>query len=340
MARVFTLLLLLLAGPLSAKEEGVLPGLVNPGFHEPPEWFKISFLDLREDLEEARAAGKRLALYFYQDGCPYCAKLLDVNFALRDIAGYARERFDVVAINMWGDREVTDLDGEVLSEKQYAEKMRIMFTPTLVFLDEAGRVTLRVNGYYPPHKFMAALRYAAGEAHPRERFLDFLTRLDPVPAKGELHAEPGFHRPPVDLGALLGDKPVLVLVEQKACPPCDELHGDILKRPGTRRLLDRFTVVQLDLWGKGEVTLPGGERLMERVLARRWDVKYAPTLVFLDGAGSEVFRAEAYLKAFHLQSALEYVASGAYREQPSFQRFIEARADRLREQGVEVDLMR
>ncbi len=331
---------LLLLAPAWAKKEGELPELVNPGFHEPPPWFKVSFLDLAEDLAEAREAGKRLALYFYQDGCPYCARLLDVNFALRDIVDYTRARFDVLAINMWGDREVTDLDGEVMSEKRFAEKYRVMFTPTLLFLDEQGKVSLRVNGYYPPHKFMTALRYAAGEAEPGERFVDFLARVAPPKAKGTLHAEPGFRRPPLDLRQLLGEKPLLVLFEQKDCPPCDELHGDILKREETRRLMERFTVAQLDLWGKSEVVALDGRRLMERELGRAWDVKFVPTMVFFDAKGEEVFRAEAYLKAFHIQSVLDYVASGAYREQPSFQRFIEARADRLREQGVEIDLMR
>jgi hypothetical protein len=36
---------------------------------------------------------------------------------------------------------------------------------------------------------------------------------------------------------------------------------------------------------------------------------------------------------------MDYVASGAYLEQPSFQRFIAARADALEAQGIHVDLM-
>ncbi|HEX6828305.1 MAG TPA: hypothetical protein VF104_04935, partial [Burkholderiales bacterium] len=62
-----------------------------------------------------------------------------------------------------------------------------------------------------------------------------------------------------------------------------------------------------------------------------------PTVVFFNAAGKEVFRLEAYLKPFHLASSLEYVASGAYRGEPNFQRFIQGRAQRLREQGQAVD---
>jgi hypothetical protein len=47
---------------------------------------------------------------------------------------------------------------------------------------------------------------------------------------------------------------------------------------------------------------------------------------------------EAYLRPFHLASSLEYVASGAYRSEPSFQRFVQARAERIRAAGGRADL--
>jgi CelD/BcsL family acetyltransferase involved in cellulose biosynthesis len=53
-----------------------------------------------------------------------------------------------------------------------------------------------------------------------------------------------------------------------------------------------------------------------------------------------VFRLEGYLRPFHLIGAFDYVAQGAYRTQPEFQRFLQAKADRLREQGQVVDLWR
>jgi thioredoxin-related protein len=39
-------------------------------------------------------------------------------------------------MNMFGDVEVTDFDGEILSEKDMARKWGVMFTPTLIFLPE------------------------------------------------------------------------------------------------------------------------------------------------------------------------------------------------------------
>ncbi|MDH5514582.1 MAG: thioredoxin family protein, partial [Gammaproteobacteria bacterium] len=71
-------------------------GMVNPGYEEKPAWFASSFLDIRDDVSEAAAAGKRVMLYFYQDGCPYCKKLLDTNFALADTVTRTREKFEVI----------------------------------------------------------------------------------------------------------------------------------------------------------------------------------------------------------------------------------------------------
>jgi len=52
----------------------------------------------------------------------------------------------------------------------------------------------------------------------------------------------------------------------------------------------------------------------------------------------KVFRVEAYMRPFHLAGSLEYVASGAYRNEPSFQRFLQNEAERQRARGEPVDL--
>ncbi len=332
---------LFLAGAANAAgPEGSLePGFVNPGYEEKPEWFKTSFLDLNEDVAEARAAGKRVMLYFYQDGCPYCAKLLRVNFSNKAIVDKTRKHFDVIAINMWGDREVTDLDGQMLTEKQFAEKWKVMFTPTILILDPEGKVALRINGYYPPDKFEAALDYTAQGLEKKLRFTEYYAQQNPVKATGKLHDEPWILPPPYDLSRLAkAGKPLLILFEQEVCRTCDEYHQDIYQRPETRKQLDRFNIVRLDIWSDMPVIDFQGRKTTARKLAKALNVKFTPTHLFVDADGREVFRTEAYLRAFHLQSSLDYVASGAYREQPNFQRYIAARADRLEAQGIHVDL--
>lgn len=323
-----------------AKKEAELKDLQNPGFVEQPEWFKTSFLDMRDDIAEAADQGRRLIFYFYQDGCPYCKKLLTVNFAQKTIVDMTRQNFDVVSVNMWGDREVTDFNGNILKEKDFAAQMRVMFTPTLLFFDEDGKVALRINGYFPPEKFMAALQYVAGKNEKKIRFSDYLEQINPPPSHGKLHSNPLFMKNPFDLTQRQPGKDfLLVLFEQKECPACDELHTDIFLRKESQELLTKFQIAQLDMWQKDALTTPAGEVTTIADWARSLNVKYAPSFVFFDAQGNEVIRMEAYLKAFHIQSVMDYVSSSAYRRQPSFQRYIDERAEALREKGIEINLM-
>lgn len=345
MKYIVTLILVLMmthAGALLAKTEGALgEGLVNPGYEEQPAWFKSSFLDLREDVAEAAEEGRRVMLFFYQDGCPYCARLLQDNFGQKSISDKTRKNFDVVSINMWGDREVTAMNGETMTEKNFAVGMKVMFTPTLLFLNEQGDVALRINGYYAPHKFDLVLDYVAGHHEKEGAFREYLARFNPEPATGKLHMQPEYLRPPYRLDSIvrLGKKPLMVLFEQKQCAACDELHEDILMRPESQALSSQLYIVLLDTWSDTPVLTPDGKREKVRDWAKRLNIQYMPSMVFFDQSGQEVFRAEGYLKSFHVQSVMDYVITGAYKTEPEFQRFIEARADALRAKGIEVDLM-
>jgi thioredoxin-related protein len=324
------------------KKEGQLNAdMTNPGAAEYPSWFKNSFLDFRDDVKDATAHNKRLVLFFYQDGCPYCKKLLEVNLAQKNIADTLRTRFDVITVNLWGDRDITDVDGAHLIEKKFAEKMRVMYTPTILFFDEQAKVVLRVNGYYEPHKFLAALNYVADKHEAESSFRDYFTKLNPPASSGKLNPQEFFTPPPHELTRVkkTGAKPLLVLFEQQQCPACDELHNDVFKRKETLEQLARFDVVQLDMWSKTPVITPDGRSLSASAWAKELDVKYAPSMLFFGGDGKEVIRTEGYLKSFHNQSVMDYVASTAYKTEPSFQRFIEWRADKLREKGVKINIM-
>lgn len=327
------LLVLALAVPAPAAERAAIRGV---GDYVVPTWFKQSFLDLREDAREAAAGGKHLLVYFGQPGCPYCAELFNNNFSQPHIVEYTRKHFDAVDFNMWGDREITDFTGRTLTEKALAERLKVWFTPTLLFFDGQGRQVLRINGYYPPYRFLAALKYVAEKQEGRMSFREYLARSAPPPAAGRLHDEPFFAKPPYDLARPSG-KPVAVVFEQKDCAGCDELHKKVFSQPETRRQLARFHVVQFDRWSDTPVVTPAGQPTTARAFADALNVAYVPSVVLFD-EGREVIRIEAMLKAFHVQSVLDYAASGAYKRQPSLQRFIQERADRLRERGVVVDL--
>ncbi|MEM0934835.1 MAG: thioredoxin family protein [Pseudomonadota bacterium] len=109
----------------------------DDGLHKQP-WMRDTFLDMSEDLAEAAAEGKRLVVFFEQRGCIYCTQMHEEVFSDPVVAQYIADNFFVVQLNLYGDREATDLDGEARPEKELARKWGVLFTPTMLFLPEAA----------------------------------------------------------------------------------------------------------------------------------------------------------------------------------------------------------
>jgi thioredoxin-related protein len=305
---------------------------------QPPAWFSESLLELPDEVKDAAAQGKRVMLYFGQDGCPYCKRLMDVNFRQAAIAAKAERQLVAIALNIWGDREVRWTDGTMTSEKRLAAQLKVQFTPTLVFLDERGAIALRINGYYPPHHFDAALDYVAGQLERKTTFKEYLAGRNPKGAGEALNAQSFFRPAPYDLRREAGAKPLAVLFETPLCAQCDEMHAVAFKRQEVLDELARFDVYRFSLAAAEAVTTADGKKTSATDWARALGVGYVPTLVLFDVRGREVFRTEAYLRPFHIAGALEYVSSGAYTREPSFQRFLQEKAERLRSRGERVDL--
>jgi len=111
--------------------------LGDDGLHK-AAWMRDTFKDLGEDLEEATAEGKRMLVIIEQRGCIYCTKMHEQIFPIPEIDALLNDQYFVVQINMFGDTEVTDFDGDVLSEKALVSKWGMLFTPTMVFFPEAS----------------------------------------------------------------------------------------------------------------------------------------------------------------------------------------------------------
>jgi thioredoxin-related protein len=175
---------LLAAAPLSARPlHATEPAMGDDGLYK-QDWFVQSFLELAEDLAEATAKKKRLVLLWEQRGCPYCFDLHRINLADAKTAAYIKERFAVIQLNLWGDREITDFDGEKLREKDFARKYRINFTPTLQFFPEtvdemkgkkgADAEVARMPGYFRPFHFISMFEYVHEKRYAHQDFQRYI----------------------------------------------------------------------------------------------------------------------------------------------------------------------
>lgn len=133
------------------------------------DWFVESFLDLRDDLSEAANNGKHFAILWEQRGCPYCRELHRVNFANPKIRDYIQANFNILQLDMWGPRKVTDFDGKEMGERELAQRWRVNFSPTMNFFPKdvakvAGKPgregeVFRMPGYFKPFHFVSSFQY-------------------------------------------------------------------------------------------------------------------------------------------------------------------------------------
>ncbi|MBT8118065.1 MAG: thioredoxin fold domain-containing protein [Gammaproteobacteria bacterium] len=337
MYRIFLALLLFTAIPWAAVD-AIDAGEDNLQFNDQPleepltfpDWFKLSFLDLAEDLAEARAAGKAgLIIYYGQKYCAYCQQFLEKDLAREDIRNYMLEHYDVIGIDIHGHRMVTDTAGNTMNEARHAVQQATNFTPSVVFYTPGGEEALRLRGYYPPYRFRAALEYVADGHFRNERFREYLARAD-VPLifePGDLSEEPFFLAGPymLDRSRIRGERPLVVFFEQGNCHACDILHTGPLQDEQIRSRLEQLETVQLSYWSDTPVITPAGERTTARKWAEQLGLFYTPTLIFFDTDGTEIIRVDSVVQFYRLRNVLDYILTGGYRRYATFQRWRESR---------------
>jgi thioredoxin-related protein len=173
------------------------PALGENGLYVQP-WFLQSFLDLREDLDEAASKGKRFAIIWEQKGCPYCKETHLVNFAKPEIADYIQKHYVVLQLDLWGARKVKDFDGEELPEKALAQKYGVRYTPTIQFFPpkaaeakKSGREieVARMPGYMRPFPFFVMFQFVQDEGYKAGAFRDYFKKKhdESVAAGGKAH---------------------------------------------------------------------------------------------------------------------------------------------------------
>lgn len=163
--------------------------LNDDGLHV-QDWFLESFLDLKQDIEDAAARGKRVAVTFEQRGCIYCTEMHEKHLMNATISGYIRQHFEMIQLNQFGAREVTDLDGKALPEKDMARRWAVTSTPTILFLPEKPMsgaahnvASARMRGLLPPPSFLAMFRFVAEKQYEKMDFPAYAKQQETALAK-------------------------------------------------------------------------------------------------------------------------------------------------------------
>jgi len=286
---------------------------------------KDSFLNLKDDLNEAASNGRILAVYFEQNGCSYCELIHRVNFADKAIVDLLKSRFDLIQLNSLGSREVRDFTGAAMTEKIFAYQVGIQFSPMIIFYSGDGAEIFRMKGYYKPNQFRAALQYLADGRYKSQSFKDYAAANIPqVSAKSGL-IEEAFLIKTANIESLAtvaknNNKGVALLFAQEQCASCVELHEEIFSDAAmVKRLTEKYAVTRINVLSKSDIKDFSGNNIQEGKLADKFRIRYTPTIIFLDANGKEIIRYESYLKRQDFAGLVTFVTTDAWRSALSFQ---------------------
>jgi len=319
--RIFSLLIYLFMCSTAWADAEFNDGPVDQINH--PDWFKQSFLDLKEDIAEAKKAQKSGVIQFFgQAHCAYCNALIKNDFGNKEIAQYTQKHFDVVVLDIYGDRMISDLDGSELSERDFSTKRKAELTPTLDFYDTEENLVFRLRGYYPPEKFKSALRYVVEKHYLTLRFREYLatTKITHISALNDKTPDL-FEAPPykLDRSHEVADKPLLVLFEKGDCKTCKQLHDGTMNQTDVQKLVAQFNAIQLDMWSDTPVITPSGDKQTAVEWSENLGLFFAPSIVFFDETGNEIYRIDSVVKLRRLSGILRYILSGDYTEEANYE---------------------
>lgn len=111
-------------------------------------FFNETWGDFQEELENAREQGKKgLLIFFEMDECPFCHYMKENVLNRSQVQEYYRAHFLNFPVDIEGDVEITNLQGEQKKQKDFAfREHRVRATPVFVFFDLEGKPVHRHTG--------------------------------------------------------------------------------------------------------------------------------------------------------------------------------------------------
>jgi len=137
-------------------------------------FFSQSFGDLSEELQNASAGGKKAVLIMFEmDECPFCHRMRQTVLSRPDVQAYFKEHFLMLHIDIEGDVEITDFQGQATTMKTFAALHRVRATPVFQFFDLEGKPVQRgryTGATRDAEEFILLGRYIAEGINEREAF--------------------------------------------------------------------------------------------------------------------------------------------------------------------------
>lgn len=323
-------LLLIAASPVPAEiTRGKLAGGER---YDLPTWFMPSFLNLKEDIQEAKQLGKHLMVFMHLEECPYCVNMLKENFVDGERRDRIQKHFAVIGVDIRGARELVWVDGSSYTEQSLAAHLKVNATPAMVFFDMDGNKVLQLNGYREPRAFGQALDYVQTQRYRRETLAAYLESRNKQPVY-TLREHPLFSATTNFKGYR---KPLAVLFEDRQCTGCGSFHDKVLNHPAVLAEMANIHFVRLDTDSNKPVVDLDGKTTTAGQWAKALGLSYRPAAIFFD-EGREISRMDGRLYHFHFSERLRYVGGRHHKRFESYSKYSAARREELLKQGVTIN---
>ncbi len=157
---------------------------------------KIEWMTMDEAIAAQAKNPKKIFVDMYTNWCGPC-KLLDRNtFSNKDVANFINENFYAVKFNAEGN-DVIKTHNQTFtnpkydpakakrrnSQHQFARYMGVRAYPTVLFIDENGKLINKVKGYKTPHQLELYLKLFGTdlwkEINTQEKFDEYFKNFKP-----------------------------------------------------------------------------------------------------------------------------------------------------------------
>lgn len=122
--------------------------------------------------ELAAENDKKVLVYANARWCTYCKKMEKEVFTKEQVQQKTNDHFYTV----WIDIESQDslsFRGQRLTQRQFAQVMRISGTPTFIFFDEEGEIIAGQPGFIPEDLYVQILDFVGSDAYLEQSFGEF-----------------------------------------------------------------------------------------------------------------------------------------------------------------------
>ena len=126
------------------------PAITPAGVGKDPYkyFFNETWGDFHEELANAKQQNKKgILIFFEMDECPFCHYMKTNVLNQPEVQVFFRENFLNFTVDIEGDVEITNMQGIVMKQKDFAfRENRVRATPVIAFFDLEGNRIFRHTG--------------------------------------------------------------------------------------------------------------------------------------------------------------------------------------------------